>query len=115
MRKWLVALAVLLGAGAVMRKVLGTRAAEFQGLTESEVREKLERQLPSQIPEDKRTVVADRVVARMRDTGALAEEEEEEGEEEAPSRAADAEGSADEAQPDPSTAEAEGSEEEDRH
>ena len=105
MKRMLIGLALLLGAGAVVKRLLGARAGEWQGLTESEVREKLEERIPSRVPDDKRAAVADRVVAKMRDKGALADDDEV-----PPSSEVDPNGSTEEPKPAGSTREADDSE-----
>jgi len=73
-RRVLIGLAVLGGAVGVAFKVLGAKRSEWEGLTESEVRAKLEERIPTRVPDDKRAAVADRVVTKMRDRGALVDE-----------------------------------------
>lgn len=74
MRKKLIQLALLAGAVTVVGKVLAAKKSEWQGLSESEVRQKLDSRIPSRVPEEKRAAVADNVVAKMRDRGILGEE-----------------------------------------
>lgn len=71
MKKKLIGLAIFEGAVAVTSKVLTAKKSEWQGLSESEVRQKVETRISSRVPEDKRAAVADRVVATMRDRGLL--------------------------------------------
>ncbi|MDH3680622.1 MAG: hypothetical protein OEV40_11795 [Acidimicrobiia bacterium] len=104
MKKWLFGLAVLAGVGAVVKKILGERTAEWQGLTGAEVRQKLEDRIPSRVPDDRRTAVADRVVAKMRDRGALVDEDDER-----PGAESDAGGTTEEPEPGGSTVDADGS------
>ncbi len=42
-----------------------------EGLTESEVRDKLNSRLPDRVPDEKRAAVADAVVSKMRAKGVL--------------------------------------------
>lgn len=72
--KKLVKLALLVGAIAVAAKLAGAKKAAWHGLTESEVREKLESRLPKRVPDEKRAAVADKVVSKMRERGALRDE-----------------------------------------
>ena len=72
--KRLVKLALIVGAVAAAVKFVTARKAEWEGLTEAEVRAKLDTRLPERMPAEKREVVADRVVAKMRTRGALSEE-----------------------------------------
>ncbi len=72
----LVKLALVVGAIAVVAKLVAAKKAAWHGLTESEVRDKLESRLPKRVPEGKRAAVADKVVSKMRERGALRDEEE---------------------------------------
>ncbi len=74
--KKLVKLALLVGAIWVAAKLVAAKKAAWHGLTEAEVRDKLESRLPKRVPDEKRAVVADKVVSKMRERGALREEEE---------------------------------------
>ena len=74
MKKKLIGLALLAGAIAAASKVIAGKVSDWQGLTESEVRQKVETRIPSRVPEEKRAAVADRVVTKMRDRGVLSEE-----------------------------------------
>ena len=74
--KKLVKLALIIGAIAVLAKVVAAKMANWQGLTESEVRDKLESRLPKWVPGEKRAEIANEVVAGMRGRGALRDDEE---------------------------------------
>ena len=74
--KKLVKLALIIGAIAVLAKVVAAKVANWQGLTESEVRDKLESRLPKWVPGEKRAEIADEVIAGMRGRGALRDDEE---------------------------------------
>ena len=74
MKKKLIGFALIAGAVAAAAKLMATQKAEWQGLTETEVREKVGQRMPSRVPEEKRAEVADKVVAKMRDRGMLGEE-----------------------------------------
>jgi hypothetical protein len=58
--------------GAV--KFVSTRKAEWQGLTESEIRTKLHAKLDAKVPGDKVDQMADKIVDGMRKRGVLGEE-----------------------------------------
>lgn len=75
MKKFL-KLALLVGGIAAVAKLVGAKKAEWAGLTESEVRAKLDARLPDRMPPEKQTAVADKVVTKMRDKGVLREEAE---------------------------------------
>ena len=68
-----------------MAKLVSAKKSEWRGLTESEVRQKLDSGLPDRVPADKRAAVADKVVSKMRTKGFLRDEE-------APSVPADGDG-----------------------
>lgn len=74
MRKFL-KLALMIGGIAAVAKLVAARKSEWTGLTEPQVREKLESRLPSRIPDDKRAAVADKVVSKMRERGVILEED----------------------------------------
>jgi hypothetical protein len=74
--KKLLKLALLVGAIAAVSKLVTAKKAEWQGLSEAEVREKLDSQLPGKMPGEKRDAVAEKVVSKMRDHGVLREEDE---------------------------------------
>ena len=73
--KKLVKLGLIVGAIAVIAKIVAAKKAKWEGLTESEIRDKLETGLPKRMPGEKRAAVADKVVSKMREKGALLEEE----------------------------------------
>ena len=74
--KKLVKLVLIVGAIAVVAKLVAAKMAKWQGLTESEVRDKLESRLPKWVPGEKRAEIADEVVSGMRERGALGDDEE---------------------------------------
>jgi hypothetical protein len=47
------------------------RESEWEGLTESEARGKLDAKLPDRMPEEKRALISDKLVAKMGDKGIL--------------------------------------------
>ncbi len=73
--KKLIKLALVVGAIAVAARLVESKKAEWEGLSESQVRDKLDSHLPDRVPDDKRAEVADKVVAKMRSRGKLAEDE----------------------------------------
>ena len=73
--KKLVKLAVIVGGATLVAKLIATKKSKWQDLTEAEVREKLDRRLPHRVSEEKRAVVADEIVSKMRKRGAIREED----------------------------------------
>ena len=71
----LLRLALVVGGIAVVAKLVSFKKSQWMGLTESQVREKLERRLPGRMPDEKRTEVADKVVSKMRERGVIREED----------------------------------------
>jgi hypothetical protein len=69
--KKLLKLALLVGGIAAVAKLVGAKKAEWAGLTESEVRAKLDARLPDRMPPEKQAAVADKVVDKMREKGVL--------------------------------------------
>ena len=67
-------LALLVGGIAAVAKLLGAKKAEWAGLTESEVRAKLDARLPDRMPPEKQAKVTDKVVEKLRSRGVLVEE-----------------------------------------
>jgi hypothetical protein len=74
--KKLLKLTLIVGGIAAVAKLVTARKAEWQGLTESQVREKLDSRLPGRIPDEKRAAVADKVVSKMKERGVLPEQDE---------------------------------------
>jgi hypothetical protein len=72
--KKLLKLALIVGGIAAVAKLVGAKKAEWAGLTESEVRAKLDARLPDRMPPEKQAAVADKVVGTMRSRGVLREE-----------------------------------------
>jgi hypothetical protein len=71
--KKLIKFAMIIGAIAAAARLVGSKKAEWEGLTEAQVRGKLDERLPDRVPEEKRAMVADKVVAKMRSRGKLIE------------------------------------------
>ena len=64
-------IAMITGCG---KKAKAKHDSEWHGLTESEARSKLDAKLPGKIPAEKRSAVSDKIVAKMRDRGVIAED-----------------------------------------
>ena len=77
--KKLIKLALVVGAVAVAARLIGAKKAEWEGLTESQVRDKLDARIPDRVPDKKRAAVADKVVAAMRFRGKLVEDKTSDG------------------------------------
>lgn len=75
MKKILI-LAVVVGVVAVVAKCVAATKSGWQGMSETEVRDKIDANMPAKVPAEKRTAMADKVVAKMRDKGVLLENEE---------------------------------------
>ncbi len=73
--KKLVKLGLIVGVIVVLAKIVKAKKAKWEGLSESEIRDKLETRLPKRMPGEKRAAVVDKVVSKMREKGALLEEE----------------------------------------
>ena len=74
-KKWMVLPAVVIAAVLVAR-VAVVRESEWEGLTESEARAKLDAKLPDRIPEEKRTRISDKLVDKMANQGILVPDDE---------------------------------------
>jgi len=74
--KKLLKLAVIVGGIAAVAKVVTANKAKWQGLTEPQVRQKLDSRLPDRMPDDKRAAIADKVVSKMRERGLLGGQDE---------------------------------------
>ena len=72
--KKLIKLGILVGGIAFAAKLVSAKKAEWEGLTEPEVRAKLDSRMPDKVPSDKREAVADKVVSKMREKGVLRED-----------------------------------------
>lgn len=57
-----------------VKRAKSSRESEWHGLTESEVRSKLDAKLPGRIPDDKRSAISDKVVAKMHDRGVISKD-----------------------------------------
>jgi hypothetical protein len=72
--KKLLKLALVVGGIAAVSKAVTMNKSKWQGMTESDVRAKLDAKLPDKVPADKRSEIADKVVGKMREKGVLAED-----------------------------------------
>ena len=73
--KKILKLALIIGGIAAVAKLVGAKKSEWHGLTESEVRAKLDAKLPDRMSPEKQAMVADKVVTKMRSRGVLLDEE----------------------------------------
>ena len=73
MKKFLF-LAALIGLIALIARKAKADREQWQGLSEDELRGRLDQRLPGQIPDDKRELIAETIVTKMKDRGAIAEE-----------------------------------------
>jgi hypothetical protein len=70
MKKFLL-IAVLVGAVALAVKKLSAGRDDWTNLTEDEARQRLHDRFPDRMPEDKKEVVTDKIVSKMREKGAI--------------------------------------------
>jgi len=75
--KKLIKLLLIAGIILTLVKLMQQKKAAWEGLTETEVRDKLESKLATRVPSEKLTDIQDKVVAKMRDHGKLADAPEE--------------------------------------
>ncbi len=61
----------IIGTVALALKRASRRREEWRGLSETEVREKLEYRLPKRLPDERRSAVAEKIVEKMRARGAI--------------------------------------------
>lgn len=73
MRKLLFVGALVLAMILISRMAKRDRS-EWHGLNEEEARDRVARRLPKKVPEEKRDVIVDSIVTKMRDRGMLATE-----------------------------------------
>lgn len=67
--KRLIKLALFVGVIVLVGKVVSAKKAEWQGLSESEAREKVRSRIPDRVPEEARDEITDKVVGEMRSRG----------------------------------------------
>lgn len=72
--KKILSIAALIGLVAFIVQKAKQDRERWQDLTEDEVRDQLDHRLPNQIPDEKRRVIADTIVTKMRDRGAIADD-----------------------------------------
>ena len=72
--KKLLKLAFVVGGIAAVSKAVSMNKSKWKGMTESDVRAKLDARLPDKVPADKRTEIADKIVGKMKEKGAIADE-----------------------------------------
>lgn len=65
---------VLVVLAAIAKKSKSPQRSEWQGLSESEARSKLDAKLPDKIPAEKRSMISDKVVGKMREKGVIVED-----------------------------------------
>ncbi len=70
--KKLVKLLVIIGLIAGIAKLLEGQKQQWQGLSETEARAKIDAKLPDKIPGEKRAEVTDKIIGAMKEKGALA-------------------------------------------
>ena len=64
----LIRLGIAAGAVAFVVRLIASQKREWQGLTETELRERLQTRIPDRVPEEKRAEIIDTVVAKLRGT-----------------------------------------------
>jgi hypothetical protein len=70
--KRVLALAVVAGIVAGAVRMISMQKKQWQGLSESEARAKIDAKLPAKIPVEKRAEVTDKIVGAMKEKGVLA-------------------------------------------
>jgi hypothetical protein len=70
MKRLLIATAGLAAAAVAMKKCSRQRD-RWNGLSETDAREKLDHRLPSRMPDERRAAVTDKIIGRMRDRGMI--------------------------------------------
>lgn len=74
-KRWMVVPVVVIAAVLVARAA-GVRESEWEGLTESEARAKLDAKLPDRIPEEKRNRISEKLINKMGNQGILVGDDE---------------------------------------
>ena len=77
MRKFLFVAAIFSIIALISKKARQDKAA-FQGLTETEARDRIVQHFPEKVPEERRDAIADTIVSKMRDRGIFSIDELEE-------------------------------------
>lgn len=70
MKKYLL-IAALIGAVALVVKKLTAGKDDWTNLTEDEARQRLNDRFPNRMPEEKKEVVTEKIVSKMRDKGVI--------------------------------------------
>jgi hypothetical protein len=70
MKKY-VLIAVVIGAVALVVKKLTAGKDDWTNLTEAEARQRLHDRFPDRMPEEKKDVVTEKIVSKMRDKGVI--------------------------------------------
>jgi hypothetical protein len=78
MKKYLL-IAVVIGAVALAVKKLTAGKDDWTNLTEDEARQRLNDRFPDRMPEEKKDVVTEKIVSKMRDKGVIIDLTESEG------------------------------------
>ena len=73
--KKFVKLVLIVGGVTLVAKLVTAKKSEWRGLTESDVREKLDSGLAGRVPDEKRAAIADKVVSKLRERGVLRAED----------------------------------------
>ena len=68
MKKFIL-IALVVGAAMAIAKKKAANEAEWHGLSEDQVREKLGDRLPGKMPDEAKAAVADKIVDKMREKG----------------------------------------------
>jgi len=66
---------IVVGLVAGAAKLMEAQKKEWQGLTETQARAKIDAKLPSKMPGEKRAEVTDKIVGAMKDKGVLSAEQ----------------------------------------
>ena len=77
--KKLLFIAAIIGLISLISKKARQDKAAFQGLTETEARDRIAQRFPEKVPEEKRDAITDTIVSKMRDRGILSIEEFDQG------------------------------------
>ena len=72
--KKLLFLAALIGLIVAASRKAQVDREQWEGLTEDEVRSRLDQRLPNQIPGEKRQMITDKIVTKMKDRGTISDE-----------------------------------------
>ena len=70
MKKFIL-IALVIGAAVAIAKKKSADRSEWHGMSEEQVRAKLDDRLPNKMPDDKKAAVTDKIVDKMREKGAI--------------------------------------------